>query len=102
MSATNKRKQVGWWLPASLLLIAAIIAIRYASSQGWWGNPFDSNSQPLRTINAGFSVQIPNQSGGIPADVQNSLNSLRSSQTSTSTGLNQTSQDGDQGRRALW
>lgn len=99
-SENKQRQQAAWWVPALIGLILAAIGIRYASSQGWWENRFNSGRQTYQTINTGFSVQSANSSE-VPIGTQ-PLNPGKPSQPPTSIDSNQNNSDSSQGRRALW
>lgn len=98
-STEKKRQPAGWWVLALLGLILTAIGIRYASSQGWWENRFNSSRPTYQTINTGFSVQSANSSE-VPIGTQ-PLNPGNSSPP-TSIESNQNNGDSDQGQRALW
>lgn len=104
MSAEKKRQQAGWWVPAFIAFILALIGIRYASSQGWWdkmwGNTFDPSRRDYTMINTGLSVQASNQSE-VPVGVQ-PLNPDRPPQPPTSIDSGQTGKDSERGQRGLW
>jgi hypothetical protein len=101
MSAEKRRQQAGWWVPAFIgFILALIIGIRYISSQGGWGNPFDPIQRDYKPITAGVSVQAPNQSE-VSVGVQ-PLNPGRPAQPLNSTDSDLNSRDSDPGRRALW
>ncbi|MEX0268179.1 hypothetical protein AB3R30_03465 [Leptolyngbyaceae cyanobacterium UHCC 1019] len=100
MSTEKKRQQAGWWVLALIGLILAAIGIRYASSQGWWENRFNSSRPNYQTINTGFSVQSANSSE-VPIGTQ-PLNPDNPSPLPTSTESNQNNGGSGQGQRALW